>query len=68
MQKQIVGAGRCCPECLDDLIDESSPVRVIDVFVDALGLAEIRFEVAEPAAVGRRTIPPVLIKLYLTAI
>ena len=24
------------PECLDDFIDESNPVRVIDVFVDAL--------------------------------
>jgi hypothetical protein len=24
------------PECLDDFIDDSNPVRVIDVFVDAL--------------------------------
>jgi hypothetical protein len=24
------------PECLDDFIDEENPVRVIDVFVDAL--------------------------------
>jgi hypothetical protein len=32
------------PECLDDFIDESNPVRVIDVFVDALDLAEIGFE------------------------
>jgi hypothetical protein len=24
------------PECLDDFIDESNPVRVIDVFVDTL--------------------------------
>jgi hypothetical protein len=30
------------PECLDDFIDESNPVRVIDVFVDALDLAEMR--------------------------
>jgi hypothetical protein len=29
------------PECLDDFIDESNPVRVIDVFVDMLDLAEI---------------------------
>ena len=28
------------PECLDDFIDESNPVRVIDAFVDALDLAE----------------------------
>ena len=26
------------PECLDDLIDESNTVRVIDVFVDTLDL------------------------------
>jgi transposase len=26
------------PKCLDDFIDESNPVRVIDVFVDALDL------------------------------
>ena len=32
------------PECLDDFIDESNPVRVIDVFVDALDLAEMSFE------------------------
>jgi transposase len=29
------------PECLDDFIDESNPVRVIDAFVDALDLAEM---------------------------
>jgi transposase len=29
------------PECLDDFIDESNPVRVIDVFVDALDLAQM---------------------------
>ena len=46
------------PECLDDFIDESNPVRVIDVFVDALDLAEMRFEGVEPATlVGRRTTP-----------
>jgi transposase len=32
------------PECLDDCIDESNPVRVIDVFVDALDLTEMSFE------------------------
>ena len=38
--------GQCTllPECLDDFIDESNPVRVIDVFVDALDLAEMSFE------------------------
>ncbi|WP_202949350.1 transposase, partial [Bradyrhizobium japonicum] len=52
------------PECLDDFIDESNPVRVIDVFVDALGLAEMGFEGAEPAATGRPSYhPSVLLKL-----
>ena len=32
------------PECLDDFIDESNPVRVIDVFVEALDLAEMNVE------------------------
>jgi transposase len=45
------------PECLDDFIDESNPVRVIDVFVDALNLAEMSFGgVRRRQLVGRRTI------------
>jgi hypothetical protein len=40
-------------ECLDDFIDESNLVRVIDMFVDALDLAAMSFEGAEPAATGR---------------
>ena len=52
------------PECLDDFIDESNPVRVIDVFVDALDLAEISFAGVEPAATGRPSYhPSVLLKL-----
>ena len=54
------------PECLDDFIDESNPVRVIDVFVDALDLAEMGFEGIEPAATGRPSYhPSVLLKLYV---
>ena len=34
-----MGNGTLLPECLDDFIDESNPVRVIDVFVDTLDLA-----------------------------
>ena len=53
-------------ECLDDFIDESNPVRVIDVFVDALDLAEMSFEGVEPAATGRPSYhPSVLLKLYI---
>src|SRR6202051_5163501 len=60
--------GQCSllPECLDDFIDESNPVRVIDVFVDALDLAEMSFEGVEPAAAGRPSYhPSVLLKLYI---
>src|SRR5947208_1864881 len=54
------------PECLDDFIDESNPVRVIDVFVDALDLAETSFEGIEPAATGRPSYhPSLLLKLYI---
>jgi hypothetical protein len=54
------------PECLDDFIDESNPVRVIDVFVDALDLAEMSFEGVAPAATGRPSYhPSVLLKLYI---
>ena len=54
------------PECLDDFIDESNPVRVIDVFVDTLDLAEISFDRVAPAATGRPSHhPSVLLKLYI---
>src|SRR5437763_15186909 len=54
------------PECLDDFIDENNPVRVIDVFVDTLDLAEMSFEGVEPAATGRPSYhPSVLLKLYI---
>jgi transposase len=54
------------PECLDDFIDGSNPVRVIDVFVEALDLTEMSFEGAEPAATGRPSYhPSVLLKLYI---
>ena len=38
-----VGQWTLLPECLDDFIDEDNPVRVIDVFVDSLDLAEMSF-------------------------
>ena len=31
------------PECLDDWVDESNPVRAVDVFVDALDLRDLGF-------------------------
>jgi transposase len=54
------------PECLGDFVDEDDPVRVIDVFVDALDFAEMSFAGVEPAATGRPSYhPSVLLKLYI---
>ena len=54
------------PECLDDYIVEDNPVRVIDVFVEELDLAELGFEGAEPAVTGRPSYhPSVLLKIYI---
>jgi transposase len=70
MKRFVAGADRgqstLLPECLDDFIDESNPVRVIDAFVDALDLAELGFDGVEPAATGRPSYhPSVLLKLYI---
>jgi len=44
----LLGADRAqsalLPESVDDWADESNPVRVIDVFVDALNVAELGFD------------------------
>jgi transposase len=54
------------PECLEDWIDENNPVQVIDVFVDALDLAELGFDGVAPEVTGRPSYhPSVLLKLYI---
>jgi transposase len=70
MRRFVAGIDRSqstlLPECLDDFIDESNPVRVIDVFVDALNLSELGFDGVEPAATGRPSYhPSLLLKLYI---
>jgi len=70
MKRFVEGADRgqstLLPECLDDWVDESNSVRVIDAFVDALDLAALGFEGVEPAATGRPSYhPSVLLKLYI---
>ena len=51
MKRFVAGADRAqstlLPESLDDWVDESNPVRVIDAFVDALNVAELGFEGVE---------------------
>ena len=70
MTRFVQGADRAqstlLPECLDDWIDESNPVRVIDAFVDALDLADLGFDGVDPAATGRPSYhPSIHLKLYI---
>jgi transposase len=70
MKRFIAGADRgqstLLPECLDDFIDESNPVRVIEAFVDALDLGEIGFDGVVPEATGRPSYhPSAMLKLYI---
>lgn len=54
------------PECLDDYIGEDNPVRVVDVFVEELDLAELEFCGVAPATTGRPAYhPSVLLKIYI---
>jgi transposase len=54
------------PECLDDWVDESNPVRAVDVFVDALELRDLGFDGVDPAATGRPAYhPSAMLKLYI---
>ena len=60
------GQSTLFPECLEDWIDEDNPVRVIDVVVDELGLAELGFDGVAPETTGRPAYhPSVLLKLYI---
>jgi transposase len=70
MKRFVEGADRgqstLFPECLEDWIDEDNPVRVIDVFVDELDLAELGFSGVDPGFTGRPSYhPSVLLKLYI---
>jgi transposase len=70
MKRFIEGADRSqstlLPECLDDWIEDSNPVRAVDTFVDALNLAELGFKNVEPAVTGRPGYhPSPLLKLYI---
>jgi transposase len=68
MKRFVEGADRgqstLLPEYLDEWVEESNCVRVIDCFVDSLDLADLGFEGVEPAATGRPAYhPSVLLKL-----
>ena len=54
------------PECLEDWVGENNPVRAVDVFVDALDLANLGFDGVQAQATGRPGYhPAVLLKLYI---
>src|ERR1700744_1832869 len=54
------------PECVDDYIGPDNPVRIIDVFVDELNLAELGFNGATPALTGRPSYHPgLMLKVYI---
>ena len=54
------------PECIEDYIDENSPVRVIDAFVESLDLLQLGFLRAIPKETGRPAYDPKdLLKLYV---
>jgi len=60
------GQSTLFPEHLEDWIDENNLVRVIDVFVDELDLAELGFDGVAPEITGRPAYhPSVLLKLYI---
>jgi hypothetical protein len=70
MRRFVEGADRdqstLFPECLEDWIGENNPVRVIDVFVEELDLAELGFDGVDPEATGRPSYhPSILLKLYI---
>ena len=70
MKRFVEGADRSqstlFPESLEDWICEDNPIRVIDVFVDELDLAELGFGGVEPEVTGRPSYhPSVLLKLYI---
>src|SRR6266480_7122827 len=71
MKRFVEGADRgqstLFPESLEDWIGEDNPVRVIDVFVDELDLAELGFNGVDPEATGRPSYhPSVLLKLSMS--
>ena len=70
MKRFIEGAARgqrtLFPECLDEWICDDNAVRVIDVFVNELDLADLGFSRVDPKATGRPSYhPSVLLKLYV---
>src|SRR5438034_1214603 len=60
------GQATLLPECLEDWVGESNPIRAVDVFVEALELRDLGFDGVDPAATGRPAYhPSPMLKLYI---
>ena len=60
------GQSTLLPECLDEWIDESNPVRAIDAFVESLDLRKMGFDGLDPTGIGRPAYhPKIHLKLYI---
>ena len=60
------GQSTLFPERLEDWVGEDNAVRVIDVFVEEIDLAELGFSGVDPEATGRPSYhPSALLKLYI---
>lgn len=54
------------PEAIDDYVTPNNPVRVIEVFVNSLNIAELKFLRTDPNVMGRPAYDPRdMLKLYL---
>ena len=57
---------RLLPYSVEEMVEETSPVRVIHAYVDSLPMETLGFERAEPAQTGRPAYDPRdLLKLYI---
>jgi len=58
--------GTLFPEHLEDYVADGNPARVVDVFVENLGLGKLGFNGAEPAITGRPSYhPSIPLKPYI---
>jgi len=58
--------GTLLPEMIDEDVEESNSVRIVDVFVDELDLEQLGFTGVNPADTGRPSYhPSVMLKLYI---
>ncbi|PQP00716.1 IS5/IS1182 family transposase [Pseudomonas frederiksbergensis] len=66
IQGEHRGQSTLLPDSLDDYVNDSNPVRIVDVFVDELDLVNLGFDGAIPAGTGRPAYhPSILLKIYI---